>query len=312
MYISVSDAATKFKISKRRVQILCEQGRIDGASMLSGVWLIPENAPKPIDARKKSKFEDQISIFDDSLAETLTLQQVCNLLSISKATAQNWIRLGKLTPANNNLEFDKQYVYSLYKQIVSGDNHTLKSRRNKTAISGISVYKDYIQNIENIASIESIMDEKCSLDEFDLRIVLSNFAVQLYYQRYDIPFDNGDVLLDFLKKQSRNTVFYHLIADLLGANDLPTNDIAHLSPYLKLKLKFNSYEDTLGFAYISLKDLGTRKSTGAYYTPQKTVVSLIESLVEIKDLKKLDISKFLMEIYSFISFLHTVILFPHQ
>lgn len=289
MYISVSDAATKFNISKRRVQILCEQGRIDGASMLSGVWLIPENAPKPIDARKKGKFEDQISIFDDSLSETLTLHQVCNLLSISKATAQNWIRLGKLTPANNNLEFDKQYVYSLYMQIVTGDSHTLKSRRNKTAISGISVYKDYIQNIENIASIESIKDEKKPLGEFDLRVVMSNFAIQLYYQRYDIPFDDGNVLLDFLEKQSRNTEFYHLIVDLLCHNDLQANEIAHLFPYLKLKLKFNSYEDTLGFAYISLKDLGTRKATGVYYTPQKTVISLIENLVEIKDLKELDV-----------------------
>ena len=44
MYISVSDAATKFNISKRRVQLLCEQGRISGANMVSGVWLIPETA----------------------------------------------------------------------------------------------------------------------------------------------------------------------------------------------------------------------------------------------------------------------------
>ena len=53
MYISVSDAAEKFNISKRRVQILCEQGRIEGANRMSGVWLIPTNAQKPTDARKK-------------------------------------------------------------------------------------------------------------------------------------------------------------------------------------------------------------------------------------------------------------------
>lgn len=55
MYISVSDVAEKFNISKRRVQILCEQGRIEGANMMSGVWLIPTNAQKPADARKKVK-----------------------------------------------------------------------------------------------------------------------------------------------------------------------------------------------------------------------------------------------------------------
>ena len=53
MYISVSDAAKKFGVSKRRVQTLCEQGRIKDASRISGVWLIPENAQKPVDARKR-------------------------------------------------------------------------------------------------------------------------------------------------------------------------------------------------------------------------------------------------------------------
>lgn len=48
MYISVSDAAAKFNISKRRVQLLCEQDRISGTNMVSGVWLIPETTPKPL------------------------------------------------------------------------------------------------------------------------------------------------------------------------------------------------------------------------------------------------------------------------
>lgn len=54
MYISVTDAAAKFSLSKRRVQVLCEQGRIEGANMVSGVWLIPSDAEKPLDARVKT------------------------------------------------------------------------------------------------------------------------------------------------------------------------------------------------------------------------------------------------------------------
>ena len=66
MFISVSDAAEKFNISKRRVQVLCEQGRIEGANMVSGVWLIPTDAPKPEDARiRKTKNADQLSLFDN-------------------------------------------------------------------------------------------------------------------------------------------------------------------------------------------------------------------------------------------------------
>lgn len=51
-YISAKDAAMKFGISERRVQKLCETGRMEGAHMISSVWLIPENAEKPLDERK--------------------------------------------------------------------------------------------------------------------------------------------------------------------------------------------------------------------------------------------------------------------
>ena len=76
MYISVSDAATKFNISKRRVQLLCEQGRISGAIMVSGVWLIPETASKPVDGRRKLIDTNQLSIFDVP-QKALTVDDVC-------------------------------------------------------------------------------------------------------------------------------------------------------------------------------------------------------------------------------------------
>ena len=38
-------------ISKRRVAVLCANGRLDGAIKLSGRWLIPENCRKPPDKR---------------------------------------------------------------------------------------------------------------------------------------------------------------------------------------------------------------------------------------------------------------------
>lgn len=100
MYISVSDAATKFNISRRRVQFLCEQGRISGANMIDGVWLIPETATKPADRRKKHLDENQMSLFDTQKG-SFTIDDICKTLSISKATAKNWIRLGKIVPDMN-------------------------------------------------------------------------------------------------------------------------------------------------------------------------------------------------------------------
>ena len=54
-YISVSETAKKWGISERRVQKLCEENRIEGVAKFSYMWLIPQDAEKPIDKRKKSQ-----------------------------------------------------------------------------------------------------------------------------------------------------------------------------------------------------------------------------------------------------------------
>ncbi len=57
-YISTQQAAEKWGISNRRVQQLCEQGRITGAIRFSRVWAIPNEAPKPQDPRLKQSKEN--------------------------------------------------------------------------------------------------------------------------------------------------------------------------------------------------------------------------------------------------------------
>lgn len=54
-YISAKEVAEKWGISKRRVQILCSENRINGAIKVGMVWVIPANAEKPNDARLKNK-----------------------------------------------------------------------------------------------------------------------------------------------------------------------------------------------------------------------------------------------------------------
>ncbi len=52
-YLSVTQIAEKWDMTPRRVQVLCNEGRIVGAQRVGNVWTIPENAEKPMDARKK-------------------------------------------------------------------------------------------------------------------------------------------------------------------------------------------------------------------------------------------------------------------
>lgn len=54
-YVSCSEAAAKWGISERRVQKLCEVGRIPGSVKFSRVWVIAKDAEKPVDGRRKSK-----------------------------------------------------------------------------------------------------------------------------------------------------------------------------------------------------------------------------------------------------------------
>ena len=51
-YITVQDAAQKWDVTNRQVQIWCKEGKIAGAYMLSRIWIIPENAVRPIPKNK--------------------------------------------------------------------------------------------------------------------------------------------------------------------------------------------------------------------------------------------------------------------
>lgn len=53
-YITVQEAAEKWGVTPRHVQILCKEDRIEGASRMSRIWIIPKNAEKPTDNRKKA------------------------------------------------------------------------------------------------------------------------------------------------------------------------------------------------------------------------------------------------------------------
>ena len=53
-YMTISEASEKWGISRRRIQFLCTEGRIDGVVKFGRQWAIPENADKPSDARIKT------------------------------------------------------------------------------------------------------------------------------------------------------------------------------------------------------------------------------------------------------------------
>lgn len=55
-YITVQEAANKWGITPRQVQILCKTNRVVGAARTSRIWIIPEDAEKPTDNRRKVEY----------------------------------------------------------------------------------------------------------------------------------------------------------------------------------------------------------------------------------------------------------------
>lgn len=57
-YITVQEAANKWGITPRQVQILCKSNRVVGAARMSRIWIIPEDAEKPTNNRRRVEYCD--------------------------------------------------------------------------------------------------------------------------------------------------------------------------------------------------------------------------------------------------------------
>ena len=251
---SAKEAAKRFKISERRVQKLCENGRIEGAIKQNNQWFVPQNASKPQDARFSTEIENR-----------LTLNDLCKELSISTATGRNWIKLGKIKPTEEikkTVYFSKEYVSEIKSEIKTGKNLALKSRRNKKFLSGNSIYKSYVsESSENLDIVQEIITQ---IAQKNIKINENLLCALLY--------DCAEKLIKS-KNQRTNTTYKFLLEDLISPKTF--SDIKNAYPELfSFGFKYEKNEDILGLLYISLKNIASRKAAGAYYTPNNIVKKL--------------------------------------
>lgn len=121
-YMSVTQTAEKWDMTPRRVQVLCSQGRIEGAQKVGNVWTIPETSEKPSDARKK--IDNDLKILNsDILIErvwampnnnTFDIKPISNLIT-EELTEGLWIdpfaNKNKFAAVTNDIsmEYDTDY-----------------------------------------------------------------------------------------------------------------------------------------------------------------------------------------------------------
>ena len=53
-YLSIRLVAEKWGLSARRINALCSEGRIEGATKIGSYWAVPADAEKPKDERIRS------------------------------------------------------------------------------------------------------------------------------------------------------------------------------------------------------------------------------------------------------------------
>ncbi|MCI5620868.1 MAG: DNA cytosine methyltransferase [Lachnospiraceae bacterium] len=110
-YISVMETAERWKISPRRVQVLCNENRILGAKKQSGVWFIPCGAKKPEKIKSGVKCENKktlnvLSLFSGCGGMDLGFEGGFSVLKQSvnptihkdwkiKKDGDNWVKLPK-------------------------------------------------------------------------------------------------------------------------------------------------------------------------------------------------------------------------
>lgn len=223
---------------------------------------------------------------DLSLSQKLlTLQDLTALLGISRATAKNWIKSGRITPTGyekGELVFLNSHIITLKRQLENNQVKYLRSRRNKRFKRGIVVPKGYIRNESVERQLIDFAEtlEGYPLDDLAVRLIMAEAALQRLAHRGLIPtiaedwgyssaYVGGTLYLEQLEP---------LLADLLVGIDSEclVRLCKALTPLPNLNVDF--YEDVLGLLYMILQCVSTRKGSGAYYTPHQVADETIADL----------------------------------
>ena len=214
----------------------------------------------------------------------LSLADVCRELSISEATAKNWIKLGKLIPAKlGTTYFSIEYMQKLKSDISNGKNTSLKSRRNKKFVSGRGLYYAYIPNdSKNLAPIQDILD---FIDENGIDVtpdillsIIADCALKLIVSQSNSQL-NKPVFKSFMSGEYSPEPYTFLINDLLEGVEGVDDIIDEYPELFNVDYIYEKDVDVIGLLYISLKNTRDRKIQGLYYTPSKVAKRICDNLI---------------------------------
>ena len=159
-YIKVSQAAEKWGLSARRVRILCQENKIEGVIRKGNLYMIPENAQKPADGRRKAS--RQATSFE-------RIEQLKAELDTRRPLTQ-----GELERLNE--EFMIEFTYN--SNAIEGNTLTLQE--TAMVLEGITInqkpLKDHLEAVghkDAFLYVQDIVSNKMPLSEFVIKNIHS-------------------------------------------------------------------------------------------------------------------------------------------
>lgn len=154
-YISIQEMAVRWNMSKRRIQVLCKEGRIKGAKMAGNMWVLPEKLDKPNDARRKNPIYKSCAGADNiknGLKSLLKeMYSICFEQYPSKESQRNAV-LASIASAlimhYTNKNGDK--IYEIVQEGMQGDGKESPELLN-CACAFVAKYKNHTE-LDNIVS----------------------------------------------------------------------------------------------------------------------------------------------------------------
>lgn len=141
-YMSIKETSDKWKISDRRIRVLCAEGRIEGAIKIGRNWSVPADAEKPVDAREGIRKEYIGLEFDYSRIDALKAEIDCQR------------------------PFSKRLVNSLHEKLIvewtynsnAIEGNTLTLSETKVVLEGLTIGgKSMVEHLETINHREAIL-----------------------------------------------------------------------------------------------------------------------------------------------------------
>lgn len=159
-YISIKEASEKWGISDRRIRVLCNDSRIEGAVKIGRNWSVPADAVKPVDARE-GKRKNYLGLeydfsYIDSLRESI----------------------------EQHRPFSKRLADSLHEKLIvewtynsnAIEGNTLTLSETKVVLEGITIggksmveHLETINHREAILFVEDLVSNKEPLSEWNIK-----------------------------------------------------------------------------------------------------------------------------------------------